>query len=159
MIEALKMLLISCFACIAVQDSKDRMVYWVLYLGAALLCAAIQIKVIGYEVTLVNSGINLGFITIIIFAGLLYARLKMRQPFLNAAMGAGDLLLFVGLCFSFNTIAFVVLFVFSLVFSLVVHQVAKDKKHATVPLAGYISIFFAAIYLISFFIPDQYLFS
>lgn len=153
------MLLIGCFACIAVQDGKDRMVYWVLYLVAAFLCAAIQIKVRGYEVTMVNSGINLGFVTIIIFAGLLYARLKMRQPFLNAAIGAGDLLLFVGLCFSFNTIVFVVLFVFSLVFSLVVHQVAKNKKHATVPLAGYMSIFFAAIYLISFFIPDQYLFS
>ncbi|WP_452596852.1 hypothetical protein [Pontimicrobium sp. MEBiC01747] len=62
--------------------------------------------------------------------------------------GLGDVLLFIGLTLSFSTTSFIILFVFSLVFALVLHLFFKTKtKIASVPLAGYLSLFFASVYV------------
>lgn len=64
------------------------------------------------------------------------------------ALGLGDILLFMALTTTFSPIAFVILFIAALIFSLVLHLVlSKYKTNTTVPLAGYMSIFFAATYI------------
>jgi hypothetical protein len=56
--------------------------------------------------------------------------------------------LFIGLIFSFSTISFLTIFVFSLLFTLVTHLIIKQySKLQSVPLAGYISLFFGLTYL------------
>ncbi|AWI25293.1 hypothetical protein HYN49_04925 [Flavobacterium pallidum] len=66
-------------------------------------------------------------------------------------LGTGDMLMFLFLCFCFSVVSFFILFVFSLVFSLVLHLVLKTKypRHQSVPLAGYMSVYFSAVYAIS----------
>ena len=152
-------MLIGCFAFIAIQDSRDRLVYGFLYIVAALLCMAIQWRVSGLQLAVATSLVNLFFVAIILLAACTYIKIKLRRGFYNKAIGSGDLLLFLALCFSFSTVPFVVMLVFSLVFSLLLHQFIKNPKHTTVPLAGYMSVFFAAVYLVSFFLPDKYLYS
>jgi hypothetical protein len=60
----------------------------------------------------------------------------------------------------FSTISFLTLFVFSLVFALVVHQFLKNNHpEETVPLAGYMSLFFGSIYGIGLFYNDNFLYA
>jgi hypothetical protein len=50
--------------------------------------------------------------------------------------------------------------VFSLVFSLVLHLALQYKnKEKTVPLAGYMSLFFGVVYAISFFCKNHLLYA
>lgn len=152
-------MLIGCFAIIVIQDTRDRLVYGFLYILAALLCTAIQLKINGLQRTMATSLVNLFFVAVILLAAYAYTKLKMRHRFYNKAIGSGDLFLLFGLCFSFSTVPFIVMLVFSLVFSLMLHQFIKNPKHTTIPLAGYMSVFFGAVYLVSFFLPNKYLYS
>jgi hypothetical protein len=73
--------------------------------------------------------------------------LKLKTK-VSDVFGLGDVLLFIGLIFSFSTISFLVIFVFSLAFALFVHLIIKQySKFPSVPLAGYISLFFGIAYL------------
>src|SRR5690606_12987489 len=113
-----------------------------------------------YIITLLNSLLNIITMSIIILICYLYSKFIMKKEFINGSIGIGDILLFIFLCLTFSSIAFIILLAFSLIFSLLLHQIAKQKKNnLTVPLAGYISLFFAAIYIVSFFITPSYLYS
>lgn len=60
----------------------------------------------------------------------------------------GDALLFFALAFSFSSVSYLILFVFGLLFSLTLHLLFKHKNtHNSVPLAGYLSLFFFLAYL------------
>jgi hypothetical protein len=60
----------------------------------------------------------------------------------------GDILLFLAISISFSSIPFDILFVSGLIFSLVLHLcLNRSPKKGTVPLAGYMAIFFSAIYI------------
>ena len=156
----LKLVLITVFVFIFFQDSKDRLVYWFLYPLAGVLSYTIQAITIGWYIAILNSLINLGFIAIILSVGFLYSKLIMKKKFVDESIGLGDILLFLFLCFTFSTIPYIILFVFSLLFSLLLHNFLKKTSHPdTVPLAGYITLFFAAVYFISLFISPKYLFA
>ena len=74
--------------------------------------------------------------------------------------GLGDLLLFIALAFTFASVSFIILFVFGLLFSLILHLLFKNKsKLKTVPLAGYLSLFFLVAYLSHWFglLPTLYI--
>ena len=72
----------------------------------------------------------------------------MKADFLKEAIGLGDLLFFLALSFAYPTVTYIVVFVFSMLFSLILHLVIHSgKKSATVPLAGYASLFLILIYL------------
>jgi len=67
---------------------------------------------------------------------------------IKETIGMGDVLLFFALTCTFSLISFITLFVFSLVLSLLLHLVlSKREIQKTVPLAGYMSLFFAISYL------------
>jgi len=155
-----KAALILVFIYIFMQDYKDRMVYWFLYPILGLLSFIVQLYYNAVVLTLTNTAVNLLLISIVIIVIYFYSRIVMKQRFSNESIGTGDLMLLIFLTFTFSTISFIILFVFSLIFSVVLHVYLKNKSvDKTVPLAGYISIFFAAVYFISFFTAPKYLFA
>ncbi|MFD0963855.1 hypothetical protein [Pseudofulvibacter geojedonensis] len=67
---------------------------------------------------------------------------------IKEAIGLGDILLFIALTCTFSLVSFITLFVSSLLFSLLLHLISsKGNKEKTVPLAGYMSLFFAISYI------------
>ena len=89
---------------------------------------------------------NLLFVFLLLAVVFLYSKFKLKTSIKNT-FGLGDGLLFIALAFTFTSVSFLVLFVFGLIFSLVVHLVLKrHSEHKTVPLAGYLSLFFAIVY-------------
>lgn len=142
------------------QDTNDRMVYWFLYPLVAVLAYMLQVQYLGFAPAFINAAINLFLVMLVLAVSYLYAVAVMKKRFLNESIGAGDILFFVCLPFTYATAAFVVLFVFSLVFSLLMHLVLSRKQaDKTVPLAGYMSLFFATVYVASLFTEPKYLFS
>lgn len=156
----LKCILLGVLFVIFLQDTKERLVFWFLYPIVGILGYSIQSNTIGYQYAFINSLINLAFIAILLFVSFLYSKIKLKADFINGSIGIGDILLFIFLSFTFSTIPFLILFVFSLLFSLLLHIYFKNRsEHKNVPLAGYISLFFAATYFLSFFLAPKYLFA
>lgn len=147
----LKLLLLLIFGLIFFQDYKDRNVYWFLYPIMGILAGLLQWQITPLSSFLANSGFNLLFVCTLLLFCYLYTRIKLKKPFLQSVLGLGDVLFFISITFSFSIVSFWVLFVFSLIFSLVLHWVLQHKQtEKTVPLAGYMALFFAVIYSISF---------
>ena len=147
MILVLKIILISTLGFIFYQDLKERMVYWFLFPILGICGAVLFYNSTLPELFYVSIGMNFIFITILLLTIYLYARLKFKSNFKDA-FGLGDILLFIGLIFSFSTVSFLVIFVFSLLFALVLHlNIKQHSKLQSVPLAGYISLFFGIAYL------------
>jgi len=136
---------------VLLQDIKERQVYSFLFpiIG---LCAG----VLFYQNTLpqlfyITVAVNFVFVALLIAVVFLYSKLKLKTSISNT-FGLGDGLLFLALIFSFSSISFVILFVFGLIFSLVLHLILnKNSKYQTVPLAGYLSLFFSITYLAHWF--------
>lgn len=156
----LKLLLLGVFSLIFFQDYKDRTVYWFLYSIMGIFVFLLQLQITPIYVALTNSGFNLFFIISLLFFCYLYARIKLKKSLLQSVLGLGDVLFFIGIAFSFSIVSFLVLFVFSLIFSLVLHLALQHKQtEKTVPLAGYMSLFFAAVYSVSFFYDFHFLYA
>jgi hypothetical protein len=154
----LKLILIVLFAIVLYQDFKSRMVYWFLYPIIGILAFAIQSNAVPLSVAFVNFGFNLLFVIFLLAVTAVYIKFK-GLDFKNT-IGIGDVLFFVFIAASFSVVSFWVLFVFSLIFSLLLHLVLTSKKEpATVPLAGYMSLFFGAVYAVSFCCSDTFLFA
>ncbi|MFV5701706.1 hypothetical protein ACM55F_07515 [Flavobacterium sp. XS2P12] len=148
----LRILLIGVFLIIFIQDCKDRKVYWFLYPIVGILVFVLQMEVVPIYSVIVNASFNLLFVFVLLFVCYLYAAFKLKKALLKEAFGLGDVLFFLFISFSFSIVSFFVLFLFSLVFSLLLHFVLQHKQiDKTVPLAGYLSLFFGVVYGISFF--------
>jgi len=132
---------------ILIQDIKERKVYWFLF-PIVGLCAGILFYQNTYpQLFYTTVLLNLVFVAILIAIVFLYSKFKLKTTISNT-FGMGDGLLFFALTFSFSSISFIILFVFGLIFSLTLHLILKkNSKHQTVPLAGYLSLFFAVAYL------------
>lgn len=129
------------------QDIKDRQVYWFFFPLIALCSGILLYNNMFFELFKTTLIINLVFVLFLILVILIYSKYKLKTT-MSQAFGLGDMLLFFALTFTFSSVSFLVLFVFGLVFSLVLHLFAKSKSiHKTVPLAGYLSLFFAITYL------------
>lgn len=154
----LKLILLLIFAIVLYQDYKDRLVYWFLYPVIGILVFGIQLYAVPMELVFLNSVLNLLFVGILLGVSFIY--MKFRKLSFQNAIGLGDVLFFIFLSFGFATISFIVLFVFSLVFSLLLHVVFQNKNQLkTVPLAGYMSLFFGVVYGITFFSDSNFLYA
>lgn len=144
---AIKIILILILVYIFYQDYKDREVYWFLF-PSVLVCSSILFYSSTLPELFVSAVIlNLLFVILLLTMAFLYTRLKLKIKF-NQVFGLGDVLLFVALAFTFSTISFLSVFVFGLFCALVLHQALKRYSHfKTVPLAGYLSLYFALVYL------------
>lgn len=154
----LKLILVAIFAVVLYQDFASRLVYWFLYPLIGILAFAVQLNSLPIEIALANLGCNLLFVGIILAISMIY--LRFRKLDLKNMFGIGDLLFFLFITATFSMVSFVILFVFSLVFSLVLHVVLNLKKEqSTVPLAGYMSLFFGVVYLVTFYFSCTFLYA
>lgn len=153
----LKLILLLVFALVLYQDFKSRLVYWFLYPIIGILAFAIQLYNIPLFIAVTNLGINLLFISLILFISAVY--IKFRKLDFKNTIGIGDILFFIFISGTFSTVSFLILFVFSLIFSLILHLVLNNKKEQiTVPLAGYMSLFFGVVYAVSFYWDNSFLY-
>lgn len=155
---AIKIILIATLFGIFVEDYKDRKVYWFFYPIVGIIAFFLHSIIVGWEVALSNSVVNIAFTTIILAIAFLYAATKLKRPFLKEVFGIGDVLFFLFISFSFSTISFLVLFVFSLLLSLLLHRLL-NSVHTTVPLAGYMSSFFAVVYMAELILECDFLYA
>ncbi|TSE06687.1 MULTISPECIES: hypothetical protein [Aquimarina] len=138
----LKIITISVLAIIIYQDLKDREVFGVMFPILMGLLGFLHYQYTPQINFLYAVLINVGVLIVIMGLLYLYTLIKIKRPFFEEVFGVGDLLFFVALAIGFPTVTFIVLFVFSLIFSLLVWLMIKKKaKHNTVPLAGYMSVF------------------
>jgi hypothetical protein len=156
----LKILLLCVFFIILYQDCKDRKVYWFLYPIVGVLVFLLQLKIVSADTVFINIVINLLFVSILLLVCWAYAAFRLKKDLLKEVFGLGDVLFFIFITFSFSIVSFFILFVFSLFFSLILHFVLKHKQtEQTVPLAGYMSLFFGTVYGISFFYECPFLYA
>ncbi|MFK7750845.1 MAG: prepilin peptidase [Kordia sp.] len=143
---------------IAYQDIKERSVYWFLFPIVACTAGYLYYTNTFFELFWKTSIVNLGIIMLVFLALQTYTKFKLRTG-LKEVFGLGDALLFIGLCVAFPIASFIIFFVFSLLFSLIIHFVLKNKmKMKSVPLAGYMSVFFIGVYSMNWtgFLPNLY---
>nr|WP_299338462.1 general secretion pathway protein [Allomuricauda sp.] len=151
-----------CLVGISIQDFRDRLVYWILFpvLGILLvtvhsLCSP-HIWVLGLNVLM-----NLLLIAAVLLLTYLYSKIFRKEPFVDHSLGLGDILFFVAMALGFPTVTFLVLFVCSLLFSLLSFMTFKERfKNPTVPLAGLMGVFLILVLGYSVFVdePDLYAF-
>ncbi|WP_281232422.1 general secretion pathway protein [Flavobacterium gelatinilyticum] len=154
----LKLILVIVFAIVLYQDFKSRLVYWFLYPIIGILAFWIQLKMVPFSIALTNIGFNLLFVTLIL--GISFIYIKLRKLQFSNTIGIGDVLFFVFIAASFSIVSFLVLFVFSLLFSLILHLILSNKKEqSSVPLAGYMSLFFGVVYTASLCYNDTFLYA
>lgn len=153
-----KLILILVFIIVLYQDFNSRLVYWFLYPIIGVLAFSIQLYNLPVTIVFINLGINLLFVTFIL--GVSYLYVKYRKLDFKNAIGIGDILFFVFISCTFSIVSFFILFVFALLFSLILHLVLSNKKEQqTVPLAGYMSLFFGAVYAFSFCYNSTFLYA
>lgn len=136
---------------------KERKVYWFLFPLIGLLSGILLFQNTEKAIVISTILINFLYVSFLLCVILLYAKLKLKTSFTNV-FGIGDLLLFLALTLTFSSISFIILLVFSLIFSLIIHLIFKEQKKLTVPLAGYMSLFFAITYITHWlgFLPTLY---
>lgn len=159
MLLALKICLFFTLLSIFIQDFKYREVYWLLFPVVALISAILYFHNTTKELFLYNLTLNTSFVLLLIAFIFLYSKYKMKISVKNT-FGLGDALLFVALTVALPSSSFIVLFVFSLIFSLFLHLLLKQfSKYKTVPLAGNMSLFFLIVFTLHWlgFYPNLYL--
>ncbi len=143
---AVKFLLLFSLLIIFFQDIKLRKVYWFLFPLVGVCVGYLHYSNTLPELFLAYSASNLLFVSILLLIVLVYSKLKLKTQF-KKVFGFGDILMFIALSFSFAMVSFVYIFICSLIFSLITHLFVKNKKKAdSVPLAGYMSIFFFLVF-------------
>ncbi len=148
MLIFIKIMVLAILIGIAYQDFKERHVFlWVL-IAVILLFAGLHLNKTSFQQYLWHSITNLVIIFGIILTLFLYSKFKLKQS-LHRTFGLGDILFFIAIALGFPTISFIVLFSFSLFFSLIVYLLLKSRfNHKTVPLAGLQALFFSLIFLL-----------
>ena len=89
-----------------------------------------------------NMVLNLIFLVIQFFLLGFYFFVKERNiNIVNNKLGIGDILLFLILCISFSFKNYIIFYIITLIFSLVISMIMiKRNKDYTIPLAGYTSL-------------------
>lgn len=142
----IKLFLCTAFVAVAYEDIKHRSVHWFWFPLIGVCSAVLLYQNVSQTLFIESVLSNLVYISVLIGVIYVYATYKLKMK-LSETFGLGDGMLFTAFIFSFPRMSFLVVFVFGLVFSLVVHIILKKSKTETVPLAGYMSLFFALIYL------------
>lgn len=133
------------------QDIKERQVYWFLFPIIAICSGILLYKNMLSDLFFLTLSINLIFVLVLFTIVFIYSKFKLKAS-IHETFGLGDALFFLAVTCTFSSVSFLILFVFGLLFSLVMHLVLKrNSKYNTVPLAGYLSLFFAIAYLAHWF--------
>lgn len=143
-----KIILILVFISIFYQDYKDRKVYWFLFPAVGVISGFLYYSISLTELFWTSVVMNGSFVTFLLMIIAIYSRYILKLPLVKI-FGLGDTLLFVSLIFTFSTVSFITIFVFSLIFSMLLHLILKHfSRINSVPLAGYMSLFFGLAYIV-----------
>jgi len=147
----IKMALIISFGIILYQDMKDRQVYWFLFLFVGLCGGVLFYLKTLPELFYMAVFLNSVFVFLLLGIVFLYTKFKLKTDF-SKAIGLGDVFLLFALVLGCASISFMILLPSAFIFSLILHLViSKKQKTNTVPLAGYMSLFFGITYIGSWF--------
>lgn len=142
---------------LAYQDFKERAVLAVLFPILALVMAFQLFLRTEEDAFLLYISLNCGLVALITALLWAYTHFVQKVPFLNHAIGAGDLWFFFVLAVAFPTPTFVVLFACSLLFSLMLSVFLRVEKNR-IPLAGFMALFVSVALILSLLnlFPDLY---
>jgi len=159
MLIVLKIVLLTGLGAIVYQDFKERKVYLALLLIPLFSLGFLNHKNSLVHQFLINTALNFALVIIILGILFLYSKYKLKVPLQNT-LGLGDTLFFLVIAIGFPTFTFIVLFSFSLIFSLVLFLIIKKNfKQQTVPLAGLQALFLSLLFSLNwiFNFVDLYL--
>lgn len=143
----IKTALVLAFGLVTIQDIKERKVFWFLFPIIGIIAGILHFRDTMTELFLVSVLLNISFVLFLLIIVFLYSRFKLKTSVKNT-FGMGDALLFIALAFTFSTVSFLIIFVGALLFSLILHMILNKKKEAnTVPLAGYMCLFFILTFI------------
>lgn len=146
MLILVKLVLIFALIAIGYQDFKERQVYLSLLIFTGIIMGFLHLSNSNSTVYLWNTLLNITVILIIYSLLFIYSRWKLKKP-ISQTFGLGDLLFFIVLAVGFSTGTFLVLFTFSLIFSLLFYlSIKSNLKVKTVPLAGLQALFIGLVY-------------
>ncbi len=144
----LKGLIIFNLVYIIYQDLKSREVYWFLLPSLMVLLGYMHYRNVLKIHFITFTVINIGVIITVLGLLYLYTVLLIKKPFFKEVFGLADALYFLALAMAFPTATFVVIFVFSLIFSLLAWLILKHQsEYNSIPLAGYMSAFLLLIFI------------
>lgn len=146
MVQVLLILLVSAF--ILYQDVKYRQIHFLL---------PVILLGIGFA-SIPGSGFNfftnMIFVTVNLLGVTLYYFIKTKQliNLINTHIGIGDIVYFIAIAPFFTLQQYVFFFTGGLIFSLLLFVLLKKIRptEQTVPLAGFLSIYFVGMYLVIF---------
>lgn len=152
MLILIKFLLFFSLVFIFFQDYRDRQVYVFLFPLIGILGTYLFFLNSNLEYYFLSVCINLGIVLIVVLLNYLFAKLVLKKNLLKEAMGLGDIFFFIAFALCFPTVTFINFFVFSILFTFVLHLALSKlsmEKNRHIPLAGYMSLFLIAVYLVS----------
>src|SRR5690606_26534732 len=151
MLITVKILLFLSLVFIFFQDYKDRKVYVILFPLIGILGTYLFFLNSTFEYYFLSVCINLGIVLIVVLLNYLFAEFILKKNLLKEALGLGDILFFIAFAFCFPTVTFINFFVFSILFTFVLHftllKLLKTKNNS-IPLAGHMSLFLIGVYII-----------
>jgi len=158
----LQIVLIISLLIIFYQDYKDRMVFWWLFPAVGIILSLIHSKNVGMQQFLIHISFSIGMTIVILAILVLYIKWRLGSLNFNKAIGTGDILILFALALGFPPISYITLLVFGLLFALLVHQVlqflskqtrdqTQNISKKTVPLAGYLALFFCGVLFVHWF--------
>ena len=143
----LKVILILSFCFIFYQDLKNRAVYWFLFPLVGGCTGFLFFFQTVPELFLVSVLFNTIYVSILIGVIFIYTKLKLKKRF-SDVIGLGDILLLTAIIFACNMVSFIIMLPCALIFSLAMHLfLSKHQNNKTVPLAGYMSLFYGLAFL------------
>ncbi|WP_339883480.1 prepilin peptidase [Polaribacter vadi] len=154
MLIVIELFLIIFLGLICFQDIKERKVsIWILFLGL-VVGGYINYTYQHPIVFLSNTIINCVFVVTVFLILWVYAKLKMKKNIFEV-FGKGDLFFFMLLAVSLPILSFLMVFIFSIIFALLVFILLKNRiKEKTVPLAGLQALFFGLVLIANNFVPS-----
>lgn len=147
---------------IAYQDFKERQVSLCLIIvfGVINIFSVLYFRDL---ITLLYNFIGTSIYLVIIWVflkGYLYLKFKKNKTIINESIGLADIyiIFFIGITFNFIGLIFFFCFSFilSLLFFLVSSSLKKDESHATVPLAGFLVLFYIITLIILNLIKNNF---
>ena len=143
----LKIALIIALFSLSYQDLRERKVYLSLLIIIGIIMAFFHFKNSDKAAFLGSVSLNITIILTIYLILTFYSNWKLKKSIIQT-FGFGDVIFFGIIAIGFSTVSFLILFSFSLIFSLLAFIILKPRfSNKTVPLAGLQSIFIALIFV------------
>ena len=135
---------------IAWQDFKERLVsLWALIIFLVFCIGSVIINR-DWQTLLSNSISSICYFSFIWLGikGYLYLKSKKNKNILNNYLGSADVIVILSIGITFNLIGCILFFCFAFIASLVLFLFSNNKTNESIPLAGFLVIFYIPIIFI-----------